>query len=167
MEASLPCECGPARQCSPAWRLFLDRPLTGWGTDCFRLAFGRHRSVSYWRIECDGTPAKVAANEQRTGRRRVPYMLIAPEDPEEIGRIAVDVYRRHYGRPQDLLRSFDLAGLGHLVSAERNANHGELLSYLFFAPEFAERLIELGRRDAERWLDAPHDDGRWQLGPLR
>ena len=87
--------------------------------------------------------AKMAANEQRTGRRRVPYVLIAPEDPEEIGRIAAEVYTRHYGRPKDLLRSFNLAGLGHLVSADRNANHGELLSYLFFAPEFAERLIEL------------------------
>jgi len=44
--------------------------------------------------------------------------------------------------------------------------HGDLLSYLLFAPEFARALIELGRRDAERWLAQPHDDGPWQLGPL-
>jgi NTE family protein len=114
----------------------------------------------------DATPAKMAANEQRTGKRQVRYMLIAPEDPEEIGRIATDVYREHYGRPHDLLRSFNLAGLGHLVSAGRNANHGELLSYLFFAPEFAERLIELGRRDAQRWLEQAHNEGQWQLERL-
>jgi NTE family protein len=93
-------------------------------------------------------------------------MLIAPPDPDEIGRIATEVYRAHYGKPHELLRSFDLAGIGHLVSANRSASHGELLSYLFFASEFIERLIELGRRDARRWLDAPHDDGRWQVGPL-
>jgi NTE family protein len=112
------------------------------------------------------TEAETAANEDRTGRWRVPYMLIAPPDPEEIGRIATDVYREHYGKPHELLRSFNLAGIGHLVSADRSSSHGELLSYLFFAPEFVERLIELGRRDARRWLDAPHDDGRWQVGPL-
>jgi NTE family protein len=110
--------------------------------------------------------AETTANEDRTGHWRVPYMLIAPPDADEIGQIATDVYREHYGKPQELLRSFNLAGIGHLVSADRNSDHGELLSYLFFAPEFIERLIELGRRDARSWLDAPHDHGHWQLGPL-
>jgi NTE family protein len=114
----------------------------------------------------DTTPAKVTANEQRTKRREVQYMLIAPKDPEEIGRIAMDVYNEHYGRRHDLLRAFNVSGLGHLVSGGRNPSHGELLSYLFFAPEFAERLIELGRRDARRWLDEAHDHGRWQLGRI-
>ena len=31
--------------------------------------------------------------------------------------------------------------------------HGELLSYLFFAGEFAEELIQLGQTDAQRWID--------------
>ena len=61
-----------------------------------------------------------------------------------------------------------LAALGHLVSAGSSPNHGELLSYLFFAEEFSARLIELGHRDATRWLSDPgHDDGHWQLSPLR
>ena len=44
--------------------------------------------------------------------------------------------------------------------------HGELLSYLFFAPEFAAELLRLGRRDAERWLAQSHDDGPWRIGSL-
>jgi NTE family protein len=115
----------------------------------------------------DDSEAKIREHERRTDRRRVPYMLIAPEDPLEIGRIAAEVYRRRYRSPLALVRSPSVSGLGHLVNAARSATHGELLSYLLFAEEFTERLIELGRRDAERWLrDNSHDHGRWQLGHL-
>jgi NTE family protein len=113
------------------------------------------------------SPEAEQLQEQRTGRHRIPYMLIAPEDPDEIARAAIEIYRRHYGAAVDLVRSPNVAGLGRLVSATTSTDHGELLSYLFFAREFAERLIELGRRDATRWLNDPnHDDGKWQLGPL-
>ena len=43
--------------------------------------------------------------------------------------------------------------------------HGELLSYVFFAGEFAEALIRLGRADAQRWIDE-HPADLWQLDPL-
>ena len=43
--------------------------------------------------------------------------------------------------------------------------HGELLSYVFFAGEFAEALIKLGRADAQRWIDE-HPADLWQLDPL-
>jgi NTE family protein len=116
----------------------------------------------------DSSQAKIRGHERRTGRRRVPYMLIAPEDPREIGRVAAEVYREHYRSPLAFMRSPNVGWLGHLVNAARGASHGELLSYLFFANEFIERLIEMGRRDAKRWLeDTSHDHGRWQLGPLR
>ena len=115
----------------------------------------------------DTTEAKTQAHERRTGRQRVPYMLIAPEDPHEIGRVAAEIYRDHYRSPLATLRAPNLGALGHLVNAGRGASHGELLSYLFFAKEFIERLIEMGRRDADRWLHATsHDDGHWQVGPL-
>ena len=81
--------------------------------------------------------------------------------------MAAEVYRRHYRSPLALLRSPNLAALGRLLNAGRGANRGELLSYLLFAEEFIERLIDLGRRDARRWLGSPHEQGRWQLGPLR
>jgi NTE family protein len=114
----------------------------------------------------DDSDAKAKAHEGRTGRRRVPYMLIAPEDPLEIGRIASEVYRKCYESPRALVRSPNVSGLGHLVNAGQSASHGELLSYLLFAEEFIERLIELGRRDAKRWLSEMHGRGRWQLGHL-
>ena len=43
--------------------------------------------------------------------------------------------------------------------------HGELLSYLFFAGEFAEELIKVGQADAQRWIDE-HPADLWQLDPL-
>ncbi len=114
----------------------------------------------------DSSAARIAANERRTGRRRVPYMLIAPEDPDAIGRLAAETYLRHYRSAVGLARSPSLAALGRLLDAGHDASHGELLSYLFFAREFADGLIELGRHDAERWLSSAHDEGHWQLGPL-
>jgi hypothetical protein len=42
--------------------------------------------------------------------------------------------------------------------------HGELFSYLFLAREFIDELIELGRADAQRWLDTEHDEGPWRVG---
>ena len=81
-------------------------------------------------------------------------------------RIARDVFRRHYGGLLHAHRSPQLAFLGRLVAAGADPLHGELMSYLFFAPEFAHALIERGRKDAEAWLEEPHDEGLWDTGPL-
>jgi NTE family protein len=99
-------------------------------------------------------------------RRRIPYIFIAPSDRLEIGRLARDIYERHYAGIRGAVRDTDLALLGRFVNAQRSAVHGELLSYLFLAREFIEELIALGRRDAERWIDAKHDAGLWQIGRL-
>jgi len=113
-------------------------------------------------------PAAPAARPgaRRTGRGRVPYIFIAPADRLEIGRLARDVYRRHYAGISSLVRESNLALLGRVVNAEHSAIHGELLSYLFLAREFIDELIALGRRDGERWLAADHDAGLWQVGRL-
>lgn len=100
------------------------------------------------------------------GRRRVPYIFIAPEDRLEIGRLARSVYARHYGGLDSLLRGSSVALLGRFLNARRGPVHGELLSYLFLAREFIGELIELGRRDGERWLQTSHDSGLWQVGRL-
>ena len=53
-----------------------------------------------------------------------------------------------------------------LIGGE-SPQHGELLSYLFFDPEFIEELIRMGQQDARRWLEAPPgEDDPWQIGPL-
>jgi NTE family protein len=95
----------------------------------------------------------------------VPYMLIAPEHPDEIGQIAADLYNDRFARLFDVLRS-DVARVGRLLDAGAGAVHGELFSYLCFADEFTKRLIDLGRRDALAWLSASHDDGAWQQRPI-
>ena len=78
--------------------------------------------------------------ERRTAHyRTVPYIFIAPPERDTIGRIARDVFRRHYGGLLHAHRSPQLAFLGRLVDAGADPLHGELLSYLFFAPEFAAR----------------------------
>jgi NTE family protein len=99
-----------------------------------------------------------------TSHRLVPYIFVAPADRLAIGRLASDVYRRHYAGARGLRRSRDLALLGRLLDAGRNPVRGELLSYLFFAPEFTEPLIELGRRDARAWLDRQGPAGPWRQG---
>jgi NTE family protein len=98
--------------------------------------------------------------------RRIPYIFVAPCDRLEIGRLARDIYERRYAGIGGLVRDTNLALLGRILNAERSAIHGELLSYLFLAREFVDELIALGRRDAERWLDAQHDAGLWQIGRL-
>jgi NTE family protein len=96
----------------------------------------------------------------------VPYIFITPQTPNAIGQIASRVYREYYAGWRGRRRSRDISLLGRMLGAERNAARGELFSYLFFAPEFTAELIELGRGDARRWIDATHDDGAWQRGPL-
>jgi NTE family protein len=108
--------------------------------------------------------AAAKAGAELEGRRRIPYVFVAPRSLDAIGEVAAEVYREHYSGHAGLKRSRDLAVLGRLVGGGRDAVHGELLSYLFFAPEFTERLLELGRRDAERWLSERHDDGIWRVG---
>jgi NTE family protein len=98
-----------------------------------------------------------------TNKRAVPYAFVAPQEPNTIGQIAHDVYKTSYRSWRALLRRDDLAVLGRLVGAGRDPLHGELLSYLFFAPEFTRELIDLGRCDGKRWVHARHDDGPWRV----
>ena len=96
-------------------------------------------------------------------RKVVPYIFISPSTPNAIGEIARDLYRERYAGVRGLWRSRDLSLLGRFVGASQSTTRGELFSYLFFAGDFAAKLIELGRDDARRWIDTPHDAGPWQL----
>ena len=75
------------------------------------------------------------------------------------------MFRSRYGGFKGL-RSPDVRLLERLIGGE-SPQHGELLSYLFFDPEFIEELIRMGQQDARRWLEAPPgEDDPWQIGPL-
>ena len=103
----------------------------------------------------------------KTGRQSgkvVPYILITPATRYRIGEIAQCVFREHYATYGRLRTSPGL--VGRLLQAGNSAGSGELFSYLFFAPEFFEALIEAGIADARAWLQQRHDDGVWQCCPL-
>jgi NTE family protein len=110
------------------------------------------------------TDGKTNAGKRRAHHRTVPYIFIAPTDRLEIGRLAREVYKRRYASIAGFVRDSNIALLGRIVNAERSPIHGEILSYLFLAREFLDELIALGRRDGERWIDAQHDAGLWQVG---
>jgi NTE family protein len=80
------------------------------------------------------------------------------------------VWNEHYSGVRALVRDRDrgLSALGRFVAGGDDPIHGELLSFLFFAPEFLAELIELGRDHARGWLarEHDHDHGPWQLGPM-
>jgi NTE family protein len=100
-------------------------------------------------------------------KRRVPYIVIAPAEPDAIGRCALRVFREHYSRPLQAIRSPDIALLARLTAGGSDAQHAELLSFLLFASEFSKALIALGQEDARRWIDQAHDlDELWQVGPI-
>jgi NTE family protein len=107
-----------------------------------------------------------AAEGGRRRYHRLPYILIAPATRNEIGECAMSVYRKYYSGLKGAARSRDVVLLGRALDAGLNPIRGELFSYLFFAPEFARVLLELGRADAKRWLSRRHDDGPWRLRPL-
>lgn len=100
------------------------------------------------------------------GRRRLPYIFVAPPRRDTIGEIGRMSFEEHYGGLLDARRSPQLALLGRILAGDADPVRGELLSYLFFAPEFAGALLEQGRRDGEQWVKERHDEGLWDVGPL-
>jgi NTE family protein len=112
----------------------------------------------------------VAARRYRKARgkppyRCVPYIFVAPARRGAIGELAHEVFRDRYGGLKGI-RSPDFRLLNRLIGGE-SPTHGELLSYLFFDPEFIEELIKMGQGDARRWLNsAPGPEDPWQVEPL-
>jgi NTE family protein len=112
----------------------------------------------------------VAARRYRKVRgkppyRRVPYIFVAPAKRGAIGALAREVFDSRYGGWKGF-RSPDFRLLNRLIGGE-SPTHGELLSYLFFDPEFIEELIKMGQADARRWLNSGPGPGEpWQIEPL-
>jgi NTE family protein len=120
-----------------------------------------------------------AANAYRAARgkppyRVVPYVFIAPERHGAIGALASEVFKARYGsltslrglRELAVMRGTDFRVLNRLLGGD-SPTHGELLSYLFFDRDFIDELINMGRDDARRWLEAPPGPAEpWQIEPL-
>jgi NTE family protein len=98
------------------------------------------------------------------GYEEIPYIFVTPGHRERIGEVAAEVFSKHYRRLRHL-GSRRLRLLGRLLNAGATAQHGELLSYLFFAEEFVDALFEVGSDDAAAWLKQTHDSGPWRLRP--
>jgi NTE family protein len=120
---------------------------------------------SFFSEHAAGGPSPAARAYRRSrGRppyRRVSYALVAPERRGELGEIADRVFRERYGGLNGL-RSPDFPFLTRVMGG-RTRSRGELLSFLLFDPLFVHELIELGRRDARRWLD--RHPGFWCTDP--
>lgn len=64
------------------------------------------------------------------------------------------------------LRSPNWAIFSRLLGGE-SEQHGELLSYLLFEPDFIDEVINLGCDDARRWLDrVTGPDAPWYTAPI-
>ena len=96
--------------------------------------------------------------------RVVPYLFVGPQRRGAIGALATEVFRSRYGGLKGL-RSPDFPLLRRLIGGDGPA-HGELLSYLFFDPEFIEELILMGIRDARRCVASAAEGDLWRTEPL-
>jgi len=122
--------------------------------DLHRLA-----AVNSFMVE-DGGSGSASARAARTERlargkpayRRVPYVLVAPEERGRIAEIAEQVFEERYTGLKGL-RSPDLPVLSRILGGGRSRARGELLSFLLFDERFVELLVEQGAKDARRWLD--------------
>jgi len=117
----------------------------------------------------DGAGAKAAVDYRavrgKPPYRTVPYVFVGPERRGAVGELAAEVFRDRYGGLKGV-RSPDFPLLSRLLGGD-SPTHGELLSYLLFDEVFIAELIDMGRRDARRWLEAaPGPADPWQIGPL-
>jgi NTE family protein len=94
--------------------------------------------------------------------RTVPYLFAGPHEVGRLGGVVADVYARHFAGPVGSVRTPDVALLTRLLGGTSPA-HSELLSYLFFQPQFLSEAIAAGRQDA-RDLLASGDP--WRTGPI-
>jgi NTE family protein len=135
-----------------------DRP------DVFEGAAQLLQALLIDRLEQD---VRELAEENLPGQegRKIPYIFVSPRERLGVGRVASDIWRTRYAGLRGFLRDPDLSTLGRFTAAGNGPVHGELLSFLFFAPEFARQLVAMGRADARHWLAQEHSDGPWRLGP--
>ena len=102
------------------------------------------------------------ARLRRPPYRVTPYAAVAPHTGTELAEVAMTVFRANHGLTGSL-RDPDLQ-LVHRLLGSDSPLQGEMLSYLLFDPDFFEAAADLGRREAEEWLE--HNPDLWRTGPL-
>lgn len=93
--------------------------------------------------------------------RPIPYLFAGPTTRDALGQLAEEVYRSKYRGPRAWRYELDFPLLSRLIGGNEET-HGELLSYLFFDPDFIDAAIEMGRRDAQALLQQKADGLPWQ-----
>jgi NTE family protein len=129
----------------------------------------RLAAINSFFVEAPSTGPLGATRAYRMARGHAPYRLIsyalvAPRRRGEIARLAEATFERRYGGLRGL-REIDFAVMARALGAATRSR-GEFLSFLLFDQEFTHALMDMGRRDARRWLrrhrqfwcrDAGHD----------
>lgn len=120
--------------------------------DLHRLA-----TVNSFLVDGVAPGPRGAADAYRAARgrkpyKKIPYALVAPERRGELAETADAIFDDKYAGPKGWLRP-DYPFMSRLLGGGRSPSRGELLSFLLFDEDHVDRLIELGRRDARRWLD--------------
>jgi NTE family protein len=100
--------------------------------------------------------------ERASPYRTVPYLFAGPGDVGRLGRIVAEVHEEHFEGPLGSLRAPDVTLMTRLLGGTSPA-HAELMSYLFFQPQFIGQAIAAGRQDA-REVIASGDP--WRTGPI-
>jgi NTE family protein len=107
---------------------------------------------SFFAEDIERSSQAARAYRQARGRRpyrRIPYALVAPSRRRQLGSLAEAVFARRYGGLKGL-RDLDLSLMAQVLGG--GPSRGELLTFLFFDPEFIAAMIAAGKRDARRWL---------------
>jgi len=143
--------------------------IDGLLVDQVRSDLHRLAAINSFFVEAptSGTSRSALAYRTAGGQspyRRISYALVAPSQPGEIGQLAEEVFNERFGGLRGL-RDPDFPLMSRLLGGHTRSR-GELLSFLLFDRTFVSALIDLGQRDAERWLarhprfwcsDASHD----------
>ena len=92
----------------------------------------------------------LAHRDARHVYRRVQHVFLGPPAAGIISALATEVFARRY---RGWLRHFsDVGILGRLLGGSTEASHGEILSFLFFDPDFHSALTHLGQQHARQAL---------------